>query len=375
MFIFVFLITILILVLIHEFGHYIASKKFNIKVLEFGFGLPPRAWGKKIGETIYSINWLPFGGFVRLLGEDEIDKKALDNERSFAKAALHKRITVVVAGVLMNLSLAWVLFYIVLTSQNFKVDIPLLAPHNFVGVTQTKEEYVLIGNVASDSPAQKAGIKSGDRVIAFENVPILSADDLVKKTKENLGKEITLTLSDIQKTQTQTLKVTPRENPPKDQGALGVTLGSFAVSHLEYAKPWQKILSGPIHGYNLTIYSGKILGNTITTSLRKKDFSPLSQNVAGPLGITQLVKQLLEIKNPLIPYLDFMAALSLNLAIVNILPFPGLDGGRLLFLSIEAITRKKTHPTLEKYVHTAGLIILLSLIFLVTISDIKKIIF
>ncbi len=109
----VFIVTLLILVVIHELGHYLVAKKFNIKVLEFGFGIPPRAWGKKIGETIWSLNWLPFGGFVRLLGEDESDKSVLGDKRSFAKAAIWKRITVVIAGVGMNLLLAWVLFYIV----------------------------------------------------------------------------------------------------------------------------------------------------------------------------------------------------------------------------------------------------------------------
>src|SRR3990167_7871319 len=108
----VFIVTLLILVVIHELGHYFAAKFFNIKVLEFGFGIPPRAWGKKIGETIYSLNWLPFGGFVRLLGEDDEDPKALKDNRSFASQPVWKRIVVVAAGVLMNLLLAFVLFYI-----------------------------------------------------------------------------------------------------------------------------------------------------------------------------------------------------------------------------------------------------------------------
>jgi regulator of sigma E protease len=110
MFILIFIITLLVLVVIHELGHFLAAKKFNIKVLEFGFGIPPRAWGKKIGETLVSVNWLPFGGFVRLLGEDETDKVMLDDKRSFAYQKVWKRIVVVVVGVVMNLVLAWVLF-------------------------------------------------------------------------------------------------------------------------------------------------------------------------------------------------------------------------------------------------------------------------
>lgn len=375
MFILVFLITILILVLVHELGHFIAAKRFNIKVLEFGFGLPPRFLGKRIGETIYSLNWLPFGGFVRLLGEDETEKTALENERSFAAQKVAKRIVVVASGVVMNLILAWILFWIVLGAQNFKTQIPLLSPHRFVGVTQIDEKIVLIGEVTPGSPAKLAGIASGDRVIAFNDSQIEDADQLVKKTQESLGKKVKLTLSDPQKTTIRSVEVIPRENPPPNQGALGVSLGTFTIANLNYSQSWQKLLAGPIHGFNLTVYSWEILSQTVAKAIKIGDFTPVSQNVAGPVGITSIVKNILSIKNPLIPYLDFMAALSLNLAIVNILPFPGLDGGRLLFLVTEGLTRRRTHPTLEKYLHAIGLAILLSLIFLVTISDIRKLIF
>ncbi|MBI2022717.1 site-2 protease family protein [Candidatus Daviesbacteria bacterium] len=372
MFILVFLITILILVLIHEAGHFIAAKKFNIKVLEFGFGLPPRAWGKKIGETIYSLNWLPFGGFVRLLGEDEVDKEILDNKRSFAHQSVSKKIIVVVAGVAMNLVLAWVLFYIVLAAQNFKVQLPPLVPHKFVGVHQSEEKMVLIRDIAVGSPAEQASLKKGDRILEFNGQPLTDSNSFVVKTKENAGKEVTLKVSDIGGSEQRVVTVVPRKDPPPGQGAIGISLISTGIINLEYKEPWQKALAGPIHGYNLIVYSGKFLGKAIAVSLEKRDFSPVSQNVAGPIGITSIVRQLLEVKNPLIPYLDFMAALSLNLALVNILPFPGLDGGRLFFLIIEAFTKKRTHPTLEKYIHTIGLAILLGLIFLVTLSDIEK---
>lgn len=375
MFILVFLVTILILVLVHELGHYLVAKKFNIKVLEFGFGIPPRIFGKKIGETIYSLNWLPFGGFVRLLGEDEVDKSLLEDHRSFAAQKVWKRILVVVAGVAMNLVLAWVLFWIVLAAQGFKVQIPLLSDHKFVGVEQQNEKVILIGSVVKNSPADHAGIKEGDRVLSFNDQMLLDADSLVKMTKANAGKKVKLLLSSPEKTSQRVVEVIPRENPPPGEGSLGVSLGSFNVANIEYKEGWQKLLAGPIHGYNLTAYSIEILSKTIKSSFEKHDFTPVSQNVAGPIGITSIVKQILEVKNPLLPFLDFMAALSLNLAIVNVLPFPGLDGGRLFFLVIEAITKKKAHPTLEKYVHSIGLAILLGLIFLVTLSDIRKILF
>ncbi len=374
MFILAFIVTILILVIIHELGHYFAAKKFNIKVLEFGFGLPPKVWGKKIGETIWSLNWLPFGGFVRLLGEDESDKDVLDDKRSFAAQTVSKRITVVVAGVAMNLLLAWVLFYIIIWAQNFSIQLPLLTDHKFVGVEQTNQNLVLVGSIAKDSPAQKAGLKDGDRVYEINGIKIKNAEELINITKQNAGKEVTLAVADFQGKDEKSVKLIPRENPPPGQGAIGVSLQSADIAQLNFEKPWQKALAGPIHSYNLTTYSWEILSKTISYSFEKKDLSPVSQTVAGPIGITNIVREILSVKNPILPYLDFIAALSLNLAIVNVLPFPGLDGGRLLFLVIEAVTRKKTHAVIEKYVHTVGLFILLGLIILVTISDIKKLI-
>ncbi|MBI3485625.1 site-2 protease family protein [Candidatus Daviesbacteria bacterium] len=372
MFIVVFIITLLILVLIHEFGHFIMSKKFNIKVLEFGFGIPPRIWGKKIGETLYSINLLPFGGFVRPLGEDEVSKEILANKRSFAAAAIHKRIIVVAAGVAMNLVLAWILFWIVIVAQNFKVQIPLLTDHKFIGVYQNNEQYVVIDSLSKGSPAEQAGIKEGERVVALNDNFIKSSQDLVDQTKLHAGEQVKLTLSDLEQKNYRSVEIIPRKSPPKGQGALGVSLNSFDVANLEFKDPLQKILSGPIYSLNITTYTGELLGKLISTSYQKKDITPVSQAVSGPIGMTAIIKQVLATQNPLIPYLNLLAALSLNLAIINVLPFPGLDGGRLFFLILEAITHKRTHPTLEKYVHTVGLAILLSLIILITISDIRK---
>lgn len=373
--IFVFILTLLILVVIHELGHFFAAKFFNVKVLEFGFGIPPRAWGKKIGETIWSLNWLPFGGFVRLLGEDETDKEVLDNKRSFANQVVWKRITVVVAGVVMNLLLAWLLFYTVLGFQGFKTKLPLLSDYHFAGINQFTEISIVVGNIAKDSPAEKDGLKEGDRVIALNGTPLTDASKFVEQVKSNAGKEVKLTISDLQGNNPRDVIVTPRENPPPGQGALGVSLGGIKTVNLSFDTPAQRLFAGPVYSYNLVGYSGKILGETIGFSIKEHNVEPVSNAVAGPVGITSVVAQILSVKNPLLPYLDFVAALSLNLAIVNVLPFPGLDGGRLFFLVIEGITRKKTHAVIEKYVHTIGLVVLLSLIILITISDIRKLVF
>lgn len=370
----IFIITLLVLVVIHELGHFLVAKKFNIRVLEFGFGIPPKAFGKRIGETLVSINWLPFGGFVRLLGEDEIDKKVLENKRSFAAQTVGKRITVVVAGVVMNLLLAWALFYLVLGFQGFRVELPLLLEHQFFGVNQQVESIVLIQKVNKSSPADQAGLKLGERIMAVNDQFIKGSQDLSDKTKSLAGKEIKLTLSDSEKKQFRIVNVIPRERPPTGEGPLGVTLAQIQLAQLEYQTSTQKFLAGPIHSWNLSAYSGRIFGRLLGESFKKGTVEPVSESLAGPVGITQVVDAILrESRQPLLSFLNFIGILSLNLAVLNILPFPALDGGRLFFLLVEVVTRRRVHMGVEKWVHTIGMAILLTLMILVTFSDIRKI--
>ncbi len=369
----IFILTILFLVVIHELGHFLIAKKFGIKVEEFGFGIPPRAWGKKIGETIVSVNWLPFGGFVRLLGEDEVDKDILKNKRSFAAAHVGKRILVVVAGVVMNLILAWVLLYIVLGFSGFKTKIPLYFNHQFVGVNQKVESQVLVQSISKDSPAQISGIKIGETIMAVDDQPVSGSLDLLDKIKKLAGERVKLTLSG-ERGSFRSVLITPRKEPPKGEGPLGVGLLQIQIADLEYQNMWQKILSGPLHSVNLIAYSGRILGNFVGQAIQERNLTPLSSTVSGPVGITYVANIILtKSHNPVISYFDFMALLSLNLAVLNLLPFPALDGGRLFFLLIEAITRKRVHAQVEKWVHGVGFAILLTLMILVTFNDLSKI--
>src|SRR3989338_8167896 len=180
----IFILTLLVLVLIHELGHFLVAKKFGIKVLEFGFGIPPKIYGKKIGETLYSINALPLGGFVRLLGEDEVGNHP-QNSRDFRAKSVGQRIAVVVAGVVMNLILAWIIFYTVIIYQNFKIIYPTIEPA------------VYISFLEKDFPAEKAGIKVGDRVLQVDGKEVKQFDMARNFIKEKNGKEVTLTLSNI----------------------------------------------------------------------------------------------------------------------------------------------------------------------------------
>lgn len=370
MFILVFFLVILVLVIVHELGHFLAAKKFNIKVLEFGFGIPPRIFGKKVGETLVSLNWLPFGGFVRLLGEDEVNKKLLEDKRSFASQKVQKRIMVVVAGVAMNFILAWILFWVSLGMQGFKSQLPLLLKHDFIGAEQKEETIVLIGAVAGGSPAQKSGIKAGDRVIAVNNDPIGSSDELIGKTKDLADTEITITLSDLQKNNLRAISVTPRKDPPKGEGPLGISLGTFKIVNLFYSQAWQKLLSGPIHSINIAVYSMKILGYSVSAAQTEKRIEPLASNFGGPIAIGYTIKEVLQ-SETIVPFIELVASISLVLAVMNVLPIPALDGGRLFFLAVEAVIKKRVPAHIEAKIHAAGMVLLLTLFILVTYKDIR----
>lgn len=368
----IFVLTLLVLVLIHELGHFLMAKKFGIKVEEFGFGFPPRAWGKKIGETLVSVNWLPLGGFVRLLGEDGTDKEVSKDSRSFSNKGVWERITVVVAGVFMNLVLASLIFYLTLGFSGFKFQVPLIVEHQFLGVTQKEEQFVIIAQVVKNSPAQKANLKAGDQIIAIDGQTIKSGQDLVDTTKNMEGKQIVLSvLTENQKE--EQVKLTARKNPPAGQGPLGVAISSFRLANLEYQTPMEKLLAGPLHSINLTVYSAKVLGKVIGQSFARKNFQPLSTSVSGPVGIASMANDILtQSAKPFLSYLDFIGLISLNLALINLLPIPAMDGGRLFFLLIEALSGKKVHAGFERWVHTIGMVLLLGLAVLITFSDVGK---
>lgn len=370
----IFLLTLSVLVLPHEFGHFIMAKKFGIKVLEFGLGLPPKIWSKKIGETIFSINWLPFGGFVRLLGEDEINKSLLENKRSFAAKSVFQRVGVVVSGVTMNILLALVLFAIVLSFLGFKEQIPLLRPYQFWAVEQQTKTSVVVSGVTKDSPAQKVGLKKGDQIVRVGQVEVGSSEELVGEIKKSAGEKIVLGVKTSGQ-EVAEIEIVPRVNPPRGEGALGVELVMFKVAELSYVTPLQKVFSPAIRAVNMVAYSFSLLGEMIGQSFTTGNFRALSSAVSGPVGVTNLAGDILKTRSPLIPYIDFIGLLSLNLAIVNILPIPALDGGRLLFLVIEGVFRKKIKAEIERWVHTVGMALLLALIILITFSDIRKLLF
>ncbi|MDO8573997.1 MAG: M50 family metallopeptidase [Candidatus Daviesbacteria bacterium] len=351
----IFIITLLVLVLIHEFGHFLIAKKFGIKVLEFGFGIPPKLWGKKIGETIYSLNWLPLGGFVRLQGEDEVGKAGISN-RDFRAKSVGQRIAVVAAGVVMNLVLAWILFYIVIIAQNFKIIYP------------TAEPGVYILKVEKDFPAEKAGVKIGERLISIDDQKISDIDTArgIIRSKDKMS--LTLTLSDTEGKKERQVSLIPKAKD--DQVLIGVVFSP--VPFRQYLTFREKLFSGITYSWDITRVTFAGLGQTLQQVI-SGNLGQASKSVSGPVGLAVITNEIVsEGWTALLPYLWFVGIISLTLAIFNVLPIPALDGGRLLFLIIEAVTRKKVKEDVEKMVHQVGFLILIGLALLITFSDIRK---
>lgn len=382
----VFLVILSLLVLVHEVGHFFVAKKFGIKVEEFGFGFPPRMFAKKIGETLYSINWLPIGGFVKLYGEDEAgggkieisDKrqaKSKDLNRAFFAKTAWQRAGVIVAGVVMNAVLAAVIFYIFLGISGFKTELPLLSDYKFFGVNQVNVIEVVISAIAKNSPAEKQGLKALTKVISVNGQKITDSKSFIDVVGQNKGKEIVIAWSSLQTNEIYKTKVTPRVIIPKNEGALGVALFSLSTAVLNYETPIQKVFSGITHPINLMGYNLNIMAKLVKVSLEKKTTEPLSEGISGPVGIASLTGSILEIRNlkeKVLGLLNLAGILSISLAFFNILPIPALDGGRLFFILIEVVTGRKVNKRFESLAHTIGMIVLLFLMVLITFRDVGK---
>ncbi|MCL4354743.1 site-2 protease family protein [Patescibacteria group bacterium] len=354
----IFILILSILVVVHEAGHFFVAKILKIKVEEFGFGLPPKAFSIKRGETVYSLNWLPIGGFVRLYGEDEAGSgkvkvksekpKIKDIGRAFFARPAWQRAIVIVAGVVMNFVLA-----VVIISYLFSaVGVPV--PGN----------KVLVGDVVKNSPAYMAGLKKNDQVIAINNVEMKTAAEVVLETRKHLGEKISITIKDSN-SNVRKIEVTPRKNFPKTEGPMGVAVGQNieVKKYAWYLAPFLGTMEAL--GQSWMILSG--LGIILYQLLF---FGAVPGGVAGPVGIAQLTGQFVQVG--IYAVLSFVALLSLNLAILNILPFPALDGGRLFFIVIEILTGKKVNQRFESYAHAIGMVVLLGLIALVTLHDIFR---
>lgn len=354
----VFLLILSVLVIVHEAGHFFVAKLLKIKVEEFGFGLPPRIFGIKYGETLYSLNWLPIGGFVKLYGEDEAGSGSVtlkpkkqstkDIHRAYFSRPKWQKALVVAAGVIMNFLLAVIIISYLYSSAG----------------VPTPSDKVMVSQVIKGAPAQEAGLRAGDQIEEINGKKVISTLALVNVAKQNLGKSIELKVKS-KSGKEETLTLVPRKTYPKDQGPMGV-----AVEQNIIIKKYP-LYEAPIVGTKEALKETWLIGSGLVSlvgQLVTKGAVPT--DVAGPVGIAQLTGKVIDIG----PFavLSFVSLLSLNLALVNILPIPALDGGRLFFIIVEAVTRKKVNPQMEAMAHTIGMAILLGLIALITLHDLFR---
>jgi len=337
-----FLGILALLILVHEVGHFIAARLSKVKVDELGLGFPPRLLSFKRGETIYSLNLIPLGGFCKMAGEEDPNVPG-----SLAAKSVKARLFVLGAGPIMNAVLPLLLFSIAF----------MIPTHVDVGD-------VTVTEVAPGSPAESAGIMPGDVILELDGHEVENISDYSYYSHLNLGAETTL-LIDRGGTEITT-SLEPRWDPPEGQGATGATLEMVNITTVSQSSPfWRAIPKAAIQGWETMV----LFKNEVERLIITKE----TPEVAGPVGIAQLTGEVAEGGVGLL--LQFAAFLSINLAIVNLLPIPALDGGRIVFVALEGIRRgKKIPPKREALVHLIGFVIIISIMVAVAFNDIVRII-
>jgi len=369
----IFIIILLVLVVSHEFGHFIVAKFNNIRVDEFSFGFPPKIWGKKIGETTYNINALPLGGYVKIYGQGSDDFPGqnsgeaiteVDKERSFKHKPRYVQALVLLAGVVMNFLVAWLLL-----SVGFMSGLPTSVSAVPKGAT-VQNQALTITSVLTNSPAAKAGIKTGDKIISLDtptdSTKLLSStlgtENVQNFVKNHNGEKVNISI--IRGKIPMSLTVVPEIGKSSDIAMIGISMDIIGTLRLPiYTAVWEGLkLSADVFAqtvvgfYNLI--HGVFTGHANISSL------------TGPVGIVGVVGD--AAKFGFVYLLSFTALISINLAVINLVPFPALDGGQLLFLLIEKVKGSRIKPQIANMVNTVGFGLLMLLMVMITYHDIVK---
>lgn len=346
-------IILIALVVVHEYGHFIVAKLAGVKVPEFGVGFPPKLFGIKRGETEYTINALPLGGFVRIFGEQEADiVSEADRPRAFLSKPWYIKAAILVAGVAMNVLVAWVLI-----AGSYVIGAP----------TSTPEGRLFVTSIAPNSPAEKAGVKAGDEIIATQLQDTIFQFTTTQDFVGEVGKHDLVILTLRKSNEDRTLAIAPEagviQGSPEKK-ALGIGIDTLVVKTLPIHEAlWQSVID--VGGGLVAIVGavGGIVGSLVS-------LSPDVSQVSGPLGILSYIDRISVFGWGAL--LSFAAIISLNLAVFNLLPFPALDGGRLLVVLAEAATRRTFNEKIVGWVHTIGFVLLIALFVAVTVQDVTR---
>ncbi len=340
-----FVVSLFFLVFIHEMGHFLTAKWRGVKVLEFGLGLPPRIWGRQRGETLYSLNWIPLGGFCKMLGEEDPSE-----EGSLASKDPWSRLLVLSAG-----SLVMLIFPVILFSFIYMI------PHNEI----VDYEGVKVVEAVEGSPAAFAGVEKGDRILSVEGVQIIHFNDLSEQVDANLGSEISMVV--LRDEEQLELRMVSREEPPTGEGSLGVTLThAELIREQKWYPPWTGIAKGCQKNWDMIVAMKEGISALISHEM------PFE--LGGPVAAGDVTVEIAE-RGTWEDLLFWTGVLSFNLGIVNLLPIPALDGGRIVFVLIEIAGRgRRVSPRTEGMIHLAGFFLLIGFILFVTFQDIERII-
>lgn len=359
----IFFVILLVLVLVHEFGHFFSAKKFGIRVDEFGFGFPPKIFGIKKGETEYTFNLLPIGGFVKIFGENpgEESLNGPDKNRSFVNKAKWKQAIVLLAGVFANFLLAWVLFSFGLMS-----GLPTSVSDAPNGAN-IEDSHLVIVSVLKDSPAEKAGLKSGDKIISLQSgnelIRDISTKDFKSFVMSHGDKEIELVfLRGKESEMPMAVKIMPVQN--EIGPSIGIAMDQIGIVKLPFFMAFWEGLK-----LDWSVTKGTAIGlfTLIKDALAGKgDISA----VTGPVGMVGIVGDASSFGFAYL--LSFAALISVNLAVINLIPFPALDGGRLLFLLIEKIKGSRLNIKFANTANVVGFAILIIFMLIVTYHDVVK---
>lgn len=356
------------LVVIHEWGHYIAARRGGVEVEEFGIGFPPKVWGRKVhtknSKFLFTVNALPLGGFVKLKGENDADKRP----GSFGAAPLGIKVKIMTAGVFMNLVTAVFLFMILAW-----IGMPKLVDNQFTVARDTKliqevknADSVLIESVSENTPASKAGLQKDDQIVSIAGKNVTDPTMVGEIAKENAGKEVSITVKRGEQTASYNVALNA-EN--KGEGYLGVVSESGSTGREVRRSTW----SAPIVAVGITKQFTELTLKGIWTavsSLFQGNTQKASEQVAGPVGIAYILNEVSKIGFNFV--LMVIAIISLTLAIMNILPIPALDGGRLFVTLIFRAIKKPLTKEREEIIHGTGFVALMGLFILITIVDVNR---